>query len=239
MRPRIIVIALVGALLGLGNPQALSAKNASQAQAMFVSPMGEPFRQSPNSTERPFMMWFTSADLDHDGRLDAVEFGADALRFYKALNVDGDDEIGPAEITRYEDEIVPEIRDPLRGRSIATPGVPAGMGRMGGGGMGAMARGGMGGMGSMGGMGARGDIADKIAKAQKMAANRPRGLELYGLLPIPQPVASADTNHNRGITEAEFLRTAQQRFQYLDQNQDGAFVAEEALQIIKARRRSR
>ncbi|MYL96761.1 EF-hand domain-containing protein [Novosphingobium sp. FGD1] len=236
------MIALLGGLSSLGNPQAASAKNASQAQAMFVSPMGEPFRPSPDSTERPFMMWFTAADLDHNGRLDSAEFGADALRFYKVLNVDGDEEIGPAEITRYEEEIVPEIRDPLRGRSIPRPGMPAGKGKMGGGGlggMGSMGGGGAGGMGSMRGMGARGDIADKIAKAQKMAANRPQGLELYGLLPIPQPVASADTNFNRGITEAEFLKAAQQRFQYLDQDQDGGFVAEEALQIIKARRRRR
>jgi len=42
-----------------------------------------------------------------------------------------------------------------------------------------------------------------------------------GLLRIPEPVASADTNFNRGVSEAEFREAATQRFQLLDPNNTG------------------
>ena len=42
-----------------------------------------------------------------------------------------------------------------------------------------------------------------------------------GLLQIPEPVASADTNLDRGVSAAEFRAAAEQRFQLLDFNHTG------------------
>lgn len=43
----------------------------------------------------------------------------------------------------------------------------------------------------------------------------------FGLLQIPEPVASADTNFDRGVSAAEFRAAAKQRFQLLDVNHSG------------------
>lgn len=48
-----------------------------------------------------------------------------------------------------------------------------------------------------------------------------RGAGVYGLLATPNPVASADTNFNRGISPEEFARAARDRFTMLDANRDG------------------
>lgn len=48
-----------------------------------------------------------------------------------------------------------------------------------------------------------------------------RGAGMYGLLPTPNPVASADTNFDRGISPEEFARAARDRFVLLDSNRDG------------------
>lgn len=43
----------------------------------------------------------------------------------------------------------------------------------------------------------------------------------FGLLQIPEPVASADSNFDRGVSPAEFRAAAKQRFQLLDINHAG------------------
>src|SRR5690242_12942518 len=45
-----------------------------------------------------------------------------------------------------------------------------------------------------------------------------------GLLKIPEPVASADTNFDRGVSTAEFDAAAKQRFQLLDLNNSGGLT---------------
>jgi Ca2+-binding EF-hand superfamily protein len=47
------------------------------------------------------------------------------------------------------------------------------------------------------------------------------GGRALSLLNLPQPVASADFNFNRGISAAEFKQAADQRFALLDTNHDG------------------
>ncbi|MCW3847637.1 hypothetical protein OF829_10315 [Sphingomonas sp. LB-2] len=47
------------------------------------------------------------------------------------------------------------------------------------------------------------------------------GASSYNWLGIPQPVMSADTNFNRGVTAQEFDRAAITRFRLLDTNGDG------------------
>lgn len=53
-----------------------------------------------------------------------------------------------------------------------------------------------------------------------------------GLLKIPEPVASADTNFDRGVSVAEFDVAAKQRFQLLDSNNSGGLTLRD-LQVIR------
>lgn len=54
----------------------------------------------------------------------------------------------------------------------------------------------------------------------------------FGLLTIPQPVTSADTNFDRGVSPAEFAKAAADRFRRLDVNRTGRLTLPE-LQVIR------
>lgn len=75
---------------------------------LFISPGGQPFRAPPDEPY-PVGTWFAAADTDHDGRLTREEFRADADLWFKALDADGDGAISMPEVTRWEEELVPEI----------------------------------------------------------------------------------------------------------------------------------
>jgi hypothetical protein len=93
-------LALAAAFAG-----AAAAQDAAQ---LFVSPMGEPFR-APEGKPYPSADWFAKADANHDGVLTRQEFRADALRFFKVLDANGDGRISDFEIQRYEYILAPEI----------------------------------------------------------------------------------------------------------------------------------
>jgi len=71
---------------------------------LFISPSGEPFRG-----DNGLAAWFAKADTDHDGALSEAEFAADAQRFFKTLDRNGDGKLDGFEIQAYEHDIVPEI----------------------------------------------------------------------------------------------------------------------------------
>jgi len=71
---------------------------------LFISPMGEPFR-GPDG----FGTWLVGADADHDGAVTLAEFRADAERFFRVLDTDGNGYIDGFEMQAYERERVPEI----------------------------------------------------------------------------------------------------------------------------------
>lgn len=75
---------------------------------LFISPAGEPFR-APGDQPYPVAKWFAQADADRDGRLTRDEFRADADSWFKALDVDGDGQVSMPEVTRWEEQLVPEI----------------------------------------------------------------------------------------------------------------------------------
>ena len=163
--------------------------------APFISPMGEPFRP-PSSGEAPIARWFVRADLNHDGVLTAEEMQADADRFFKRLDSNRDGQIDPQEITAYEYEIAPDIQVNSQWKRP------------------------------------RGEIAAKAEpdrdrpswdssrkREDRYDGYRSDGLQgaaRYGLLNIPQPVASADADFNRLITLTEFRQAASYRFNLLD-----------------------
>jgi hypothetical protein len=84
------------------------AASAQEGQRLFISPMGEPFR-APADKPYPSAAWFAGADANHDGVVTRSEFHADALRFFKMLDVNGDGLITDIEVQRYEYILAPEI----------------------------------------------------------------------------------------------------------------------------------
>ncbi|WP_207796718.1 hypothetical protein [Sphingomonas oleivorans] len=81
---------------------------APDAKLLFLSPMGEPFRIE-QGRPYPSADWFAGADADRDGRVTAGEFVADASRFFKRIDKDGDAQIVPEEVIAYERDMAPEI----------------------------------------------------------------------------------------------------------------------------------
>lgn len=89
---------------------------------LFISPAGKPFRPSP-SGPAPLARWIAEADAGKDGVIDRAELVADFSRFFTALDVDKDDWLQGAEITRYEQQIAPEILGGAEGpQGGAAPG---------------------------------------------------------------------------------------------------------------------
>lgn len=80
---------------------------------LFLSPMGEPFRSAADNVGA----WFAAADRNSDGALTLAELRDDGERFFARLDGDGDGEIEMAEISRYENEIAPEVQLGLQMRS--------------------------------------------------------------------------------------------------------------------------
>jgi hypothetical protein len=183
--------------------------------APFISPMGEPFRP-PSTGQAPIARWFVQADRNRDGILTAEEMQLDADRFFARLDTDHDGQIDPDELKTYEWEIAPDIQ------------VNSGWKRP------------------------RGEIAAKPEpgpdqtfgdRSWKRADDRHDGYQInglqgaarYGLLNIPQPVASADADFNRLITLTEFRHAASYRFKLLDSQGQGRITMPELETRLPAR----
>jgi len=185
---------------------------------IFISPMGEPFREG--STAAGLSRWFAGADRDGDQGLTLAEVGADSARFFAFLDVDGNGEIGPVEINRYEREIAPEIQ--LGGWA----------GRRG--------------LGKRGGDWRRRD-PDRYEQGGRGPAGRRKsggsfseygdttglqGAGRYSLINIPEPVIDADSDLNRGVSRGEFAISAGRRFLLLDTGRDGRLTLDELQPLL-------
>jgi Ca2+-binding EF-hand superfamily protein len=204
-------IALAALLLAAA-PLAPDASRppAGPAAGLFVSPMGEPFREG--AREAGLERWFAGADSDGDGALGADELRRDAARFFALLEMDKDGEIEPAEMTRYESEIAPEIqlgRGPMTRREIMR------MRRDDEQALGAPQGGILAGPHRIRGGNAYGDVEDR------------EGAGRFGLINMPQPVMDADSDLNRGVSAAEFATAAGRRFLLLDTDKDGKLARAE------------
>lgn len=155
---------------------------APKAAQLFISPMGEPFRARKDASY-PVAAWFAGADADRDGKLSLAEAVADAERFFVRLDIDGDGEIVPEEVTHYERKVAPEIQlFTARGTGRAVE---------------------------------RAEVARRDKKGP-LPYGGPLGAGRWSLLNLPQPVAAADEDFNRGITRDEFRAAAKTRFLQLD-----------------------
>ena len=169
---------------------------AGRPWAPFISPMGEPFRAHRTSDDT-LAAWFAEADRNHDGGLTADEMQADAARFFTTLDTDHDGEIGPDELVRYEWEVAPEIQ--VNARTRRQPGEKLDASRR---------------HTDEDGFGIGSPRRDRKSGSLQGAAR-------YALLNIPEPVAAADADFNRGISLAEFRQAAAARFQLLDTAHQG------------------
>ena len=75
----------------------------------FISPMGEPFREGAEARDT-LADWFGKADGNADGLLTLDEMQRDAERFFVTLDSNGNRDIEPDELARYEWEIAREIQ---------------------------------------------------------------------------------------------------------------------------------
>lgn len=190
----------------------------------FMSPMGEPFF-GRTADEDGLTVWFEQADRNHDGVLTADEMAADAERFFETLDTNHDGEIDPDEIAHYENVIAPEVRTGfIRSPEPETAGAESQGGRNSG-------RGGGDGGGHRGGRGHRnggGEGFGGFGGDDEARAGR------YGLLEIPEPVSSADTDFNRGVSAQEFRNAALQRFHMLDLDHKGRLTLSDLESIRQA-----
>jgi Ca2+-binding EF-hand superfamily protein len=181
------------------------------AWAPFISPMGEPFRARTRADDT-LANWFHQADRNHDGLLTADEMQADAVRFFATLDTSGDGEIDPDELVHYEWEVAPDIQ--LMSRTLRAPGdtrpkaIPSSDGRR--------------------------ERHKPGAEEADWSNGGLQGGARYALLNIPEPVAAADTNFDRGITLAEFKAAALDRFQLLDAKRLGRLSLAELQALLPA-----
>lgn len=178
-------------------PPAESGDDQIIVEGRHFGPCGPPFATvyiapmgapfRTNGIADPMRRWFDQADADHDGRLTLAELAADAQRFFATIDTDHDGELDPQEVSAYEIDVAPEIK---------LYQADAGF----------FAR-------------ARTRTAKHIAKQDARARadySVPYGAGSYASLNIPEPVASADLDIDRGVSRDEFARVAASRFALLD-----------------------
>ena len=116
IRNGIVVVAMAlacAACAGSGPPPGFDddepedGSSVPRAQ-LFISPAGKPFRAAPG---RPYPVadWFAEADGNRDGVLTREELRADAQTWFVVLDVNADGQIDMPEVTRWEEDRVPEI----------------------------------------------------------------------------------------------------------------------------------
>lgn len=171
--------------------------------AVFISPSGEAFRPGAGGPT-PLQAWFAGADTNGDGAIDQAEFRADALRVFRLVDANGNGEVRGAEMDRYEREIAPELVPAIaRPRSEAPPSD-----------------------------GVTPPPDDGIIQLPGVRSPRGPGGASPGLgrraveflLPDSQPIASADYDQSRGVTQAEFVQRTDARFRELDADNRGRLL---------------
>lgn len=178
-------------------PAAAAAPARRYHDQLFIAPSGEPFR-ALRSEPYPVEVWFARADANHDGQLTRAEFRRDFMTYFAVLDVNHDGVVDAHEITRYEEELVPEVRVGFGSgpefRQLSGSDGPDG-----------------------------GDSAGEEAPAQSKRAlpDLPRGGGRYSLINAPEPVVACDIDLNRRVTSSEYAAAADRRFSLLDPNEVG------------------
>ncbi len=110
----VVVLALLCAACAGGPPPGFDDEDEAQdgppvpRAQLFISPAGKPFR-APAGQPYPVAVWFAEADRNHDGRLTREELRADTEAWFRTLDRNTDGVIDMPEVTRWEEDLVPEI----------------------------------------------------------------------------------------------------------------------------------
>ena len=173
---------------------------------LFIAPSGEPFHAA-DGAPYPVADWFAATDRNHDGRIDQGEFVAGFMRFFDSLDVDHDGMLRQTEIERYEQEVAPEVQSGpgaergFRPRDLQAPGGQAS---------------------EDDGSGPKSaDVGQSSEIESDLKAERPTGGGRFGLINIPEPIASMDTDFTGQVTRTEAQAAAARRFALLDPDGKG------------------
>jgi EF hand len=207
-QPKRLLAALAAGLIAgsalAAPPDAAPGPKPVPPPRIFISPSGEPFRFSP-TTPDPLKAWFDGADANHDGAIDRTEFRADAARFFKTLDENGDGVVDGFEASDYEHKIAPELAEQAEGRLPGQFGArdegPQREDRP--------------------TPGQRGTEPHREAHEDGPSSGPRGGRGIGQLLDEPEPVTGADFNLDSHITVAEWLRATDQRFELLDTAKTG------------------
>lgn len=208
MRRALLLAALLASPAAAKHEVVIPVCSAPVKPVLFISPMGEPFRPKTGDDaagDDPVRRWFDQADRNRDGKLTVGELMLDGDRFFAILDKDRSGELLPDEVAAYEQDMVPEIRLYQR-RPERKPDADGKPDR-----------------------GGDGDRPQRQAKRGKPAPLPPgvdgtMGAGRYSFLNIPNPVAAADRDINRAVTEQEFRVSAAERFADLDSKQSKALT---------------
>ena len=175
--------------------------------AVFVSPMGQPFRVEPESRRAPVQLWLAHSDTDGDARISRDEFVNEAMMFFaNVLDANHDHGVTSVESTALWREQAPEMLSartaPVLASNAAAP------------------------PNEVGPRGPRG--GDR--RGRPPGGGPPPG---GGRAPIAlgaeiEPVMSCDRDFSRRIDATEFENCAARRFMELDINGDGYFTLYES-----------
>jgi uncharacterized protein YndB with AHSA1/START domain len=211
-----LILAILAAAAQAPKPGADYIVVTGHVWAPFISPMGEPFR-ARSTADDTLAKWFVQADLNRDGVLTAEEMRGDAERFFTTLDTNRDQEIEPEELIHYEWEVAPEIQ--VNTRTRRAPGEASQYG-------------------AKSGRWRAGESDDEgRARQGHRRGETPgtlQGAARYGLLNIPEPVAAADTDFDRGVSLDEFREAATVRFNLLDGQRQGRITLAELQQLRAA-----
>ncbi len=183
----------------------LAASPVSAKTAVYLSLMGEPFWTNEAGVH-PFDQWVKGADLDGDGAISNAEFRADADAFFASLDLNDDKIIDGDEMAKYEALAPGKTRAagggaqlPSSARTKPTASAPV----------------------------EEGQVAVVTSGNVPTATRIHPGGGRINYSEVPQPVAMADANLDRRVTQAEFRKTAGRRFGNYDVDKDGRLTRKE------------
>jgi hypothetical protein len=175
------------------------------AGALFISPMGQPFRATAEQPAPPILAWKQAADTNNDGKLSPEEFIAQGVVFFtEVLDANRDGLATSSESTTLWRSEAPEmltgeapvVRPPPRERRRPEP---------------------------------RNDGRVPVPVANPFSEREPpSAMQRFGITNDREPVMSCDVDLNRRVTEEEFRACAERRFAALDANGDGFFEIAES-----------